>query len=74
MFVTTFILNTLTKGQHNSNEKSNSDLIFEFEVNLIEFVLDLFKLLITSMISEGLHEFKPWGVTSSDCTEANSKS
>jgi hypothetical protein len=37
IFVTTFILNTLTEGQQNSHENSNSNLIFELKVNLIEF-------------------------------------
>jgi hypothetical protein len=43
-------LNTLIKGQWNSNEKSKSALLFEFEMNLIQFVPIWFKPLITSSI------------------------
>jgi hypothetical protein len=38
MFGATFLLNTLIKGQQNSNQKSKSELTFEFKMDLIEFV------------------------------------
>jgi hypothetical protein len=38
VFGTTFVLDTLTKGQWISNENWNSDLRLEFERNLVKFL------------------------------------
>jgi hypothetical protein len=38
IFGTAFVLSTLTKGRQISNENWNSDISFEFERDLIEFL------------------------------------
>jgi hypothetical protein len=64
----------LTKGQQDSNEKSNSDLIFEFEMNLIEIApidsnselhpwlgCDYMKQILGMLQPSPLREIWSWG-------------